>query len=819
MAPPLHRDLPQLPALQIAGALEQALSERGAAVVCAPPGAGKSTLLPLTLLASETTSAKILMLEPRRIAARQIAHRMAELLGEQPGDTVGYRMRFESRVSQKTRIEVVTEGILTRMLTEDPGLEGVSTVLFDEIHERSLTTDVALALTRASKALLRPDLRIALMSATLDAEALCQALDAPLVSCEGRCFRVELHYTPADPRPEAVEEEVAKTIRQAHAATEGDILAFLPGEAAIRRCADQLGRLPGNTQVMPLYGMLPFKEQQAAVAPSTQGTRKIVLATPVAETTLTIEGVRTVIDSGFCRRPVFDEKNALSRLETMRISADMADQRSGRAGRTQSGICYRLWSRATQERMAPTRTPEILEADLSGTVLEIAAWGESQPEKLPWLTPPPPERIAAAKTLLAALGAIDAKGNITRHGRAMAALPCHPRIANMILRAKTPENKALATDIAAILEDRDPLAESSECGIDLRIRGLRRARQNGESGKWANALRSAQQYRRLCGAKEENGPVDPFECGMLLCAAYPERIGKRQEGAHGQFLLASEGLARVDGADPPSSADWLVAASINAVKGGAGRVFLAAPVAEEDLRELAVQRDNISWGRSGLIARREWRIGKLLLCERPLSDVPRERALELLCEAARKDGRSLFDWNDEVAALQRRMSTLAAWHPELGLPNVDTETLLESAEQWLPAVAPASLSAQALKKTDLCQAILGLLDYKQLQALEKFAPTRISLPGGKSAKLEYRQGAEAPILRIRLEDCFGLLDTPTVDGGKRKVLMELLSPGYKPVQLTSDLRSFWSSTYFEVRAELRRRYPKHPWPEDPIRKI
>lgn len=799
---------------QLAAELERTLRETGAAVVCAPPGAGKSTLLPLALLGAGP-GGRILMLEPRRLAARQIAHRMASLLGEKPGETVGYRMRFESSVSAKTRIEVVTEGILTRMLTEDPALEGVSTVIFDEIHERSLSADVALALTRASKALLRPDLRIVLMSATIDTGVLCKALGTRPLCSEGRRFPVKLHYSPSDPRPEALEETVVKIIREAHAAHPGDMLVFLPGEASIHRCSEKLGTLPGGTRVLPLYGMLPFQAQQEAIAPSAPGSRKVVLATPVAETSLTIEGVRCVIDSGFCRQPRFDTHNAMSRLETMRISADMADQRSGRAGRTQSGICYRLWSRATQERMAPTRTPEILEADLSGTVLEIAAWGESQPEKLPWLTPPPPERIAAAKTLLAALGAIDAKGNITRHGRAMAALPCHPRIANMILRAKTAENKALATDIAALLEDRDPLSERSECGIDLRIRGLRRARQNGESGKWANALRSAQQYRRLCGAKEENGPVDPFECGMLLCAAYPERIGKRQEGAHGQFLLASEGLARVDGADPLSSADWLVAASINAVKGGAGRVFLAAPVAEEDLRELAVQRDNISWGRSGLIARREWRIGKLLLGERPLSDVPRERALELLCEAARKDGRSLFDWNNEVAALQRRMSTLAAWHPELGLPNVDTETLLESAEQWLPAVAPASLSAQALKKTDLCQAILGLLDYKQLQALEKFAPTRISLPGGKSAKLEYRHGAEAPILRIRLEDCFGLLDTPTVDGGKRKVLMELLSPGYKPVQLTSDLRSFWSGTYFEVRAELRRRYPKHPWPEDP----
>ncbi len=814
---------------QLAAELLRALREKGAAVVCAPPGAGKSTLLPLALIGAgpladgapgttQCPDGRILMLEPRRIAARQIAHRMAWLLGESPGERIGYRMRFESRVSARTQIEVVTEGILTRMLADDPGLEGVSTVIFDEIHERSLSADVALALTRASKALLRPDLRIVLMSATLDTEALCKTLDAPLVAGEGRLYPVELYYSTSDPRMDSLEEEVAKKVRESLRSAEGDILAFLPGERSIKRCAALLGSLPESVRVLPLYGLLPFKEQQEAVAPSQAGYRKVVLATPVAETSLTIEGVRTVIDSGLCRRPIFDERSALSRLETVRISADMAEQRCGRAGRTASGTCYRLWSKATQERMAPTRQPEILEADLTGTVLDIAAWGESQPERLPWLTPPPPERIVAAKKLLAALGAIDGKGNITRHGKAMAALPCHPRIANMILRAETPENKSLATDIAALLDDRDPMPQCNEAGIDLRIQGLRRARrQKGEGGAWATLIRSAQQYRSIAGAKEDNGSVNPFECGSLLCAAYPERIGKRMEEGHGKFLLASEGSASVDGADPLAAADWIVAASLNAAKGSAGRIFLAAPVDKEDLRAMARRRDCVGWNhRDGAVnARREWRIGHLLIGQQPLSDVPREQLLEALCEAARKEGRSLFDFSDEVTQVQRRIGTLAAWHPELELPSVDTEALLACPEKWLPALAPPTLNIPSLKKTDLCAAILSLLDYKQMQALDRLVPSHISLPGGKRIRLEYRQGAEAPVLRVRLQECFGLLDTPTVDDGRKKVLMELLSPGYKPVQLTTDLRSFWSGTYFEVRAELRRRYPKHFWPDHP----
>ena len=800
----------------MAGTVNDALSERGGAVVTAPPGAGKSTLLPLTIL-DALSEGKVVMLEPRRVAARQIAERMAWMLGEPVGRTVGYRMRFEQCVSAGTRIEVVTEGILVRRLVDDPGLEGVSVVIFDEFHERSLTTDVALALTREAREMLRPDLKLVLMSATIDAEPICRALDLPHIESRGKMFPVEVLRGAEEARPENAAELVARTVREAHGKQEGDILAFLPGEADIRRCAELLGTALAPTQVFPLYGMLPASEQRRAIAPSAAGERKVVLATPIAETSITIEGVRVVVDSGLCRKPVFDPQRGLSRLETVRISQDMAAQRTGRAGRVAPGVCYRLWSLATEQRMASIRVPEVLEADLAPTVLDIAAWGESHPERLPWLTPPPAYALSQARQLLQSLDAVDENGRITPHGRKLSALPCHPRVAQMLLKADTPYRKALAADLAALLEEKDPL-DTTEAGAYLRLKALRDARRSRREGRWSRIARIAEQYRNMVRVPEDNADPDPFEAGALLAAAYPERIAKAWKDGVGRFCLAGGDLAAVDPSDPLAASEWLAIGSLHAAPGGVGRIFLAAPLGASDLKPYLRRRDVIAWdGRQGSVtARRESRVGQLPVSSQPLPDVPREEIVRVICEAARKEGTSMLDFSDDVQNLQRRVAAVAAWHPELELPDLSTETILDRAPEWLPPFIGKATSTAELKRIDLCAALWSLLTWPQQQAVDRLAPSHITVPTGSRIRVEYRQGADAPVVRVRLQECFGLVDTPRVDDGRRPVLMELLSPGFKPVQLTADLRSFWENAYFEVRKELKRRYPKHAWPDDPL---
>ena len=782
----------------------------------APPGAGKSTLLPLTIL-DALPEGKVVMLEPRRVAARQIAERMAWMLGESVGKTVGYRMRFEQCVSAGTRIEVVTEGILVRRLVDDPGLEGVSVVIFDEFHERSLTTDVALSLTREARTVLRPDLKLVLMSATIDATGLCAELDLPLVESRGKMFPVEVVRTGEEARPENAAELVARTVRLAHRNHEGDILAFLPGEADIRRCSELLGESLAPTRVFPLYGMLSGEEQRRAIARSMVGERKVVLATPIAETSLTIEGVRVVVDSGLCRKMVFDSQRGLGRLETARISRDMADQRTGRAGRVAPGVCYRLWGAVTEQRMPSIRVPEILEADLAPTVLSIAAWGGSRPDKLPWLTPPPALSLVRAQELLQELGALDASGIITAHGRALAALPCHPRVAQMLLKADTPDRKALAADLAALLEEKDPM-DTAEAGVYLRLKALRDARRSRREGRWIRMARIAAQYRQMVRVPEDNGDPDPFEAGALLAAAYPGRIAKAWKEGVGRFRLAGGDLAAVDPSDPLAGSEWLAVGSLHAAPGGVGRIFLAAPLGASDLKPFIRRRDIVVWdSRQGsVLAQRESRVGQLPVGTQPLSDMPREEIVRVICEAARKEGTSMLDFSDEVQNLQRRVAAVAAWHPELELPDLSTETLLQRAPEWLPPFIGKASSIAELKRIDLCEALWSLLTYLQQQAVDRLAPTHIAVPTGSRIRVEYRTGADAPVVRVRLQECFGLQDTPRVDAGRRPVLMELLSPGYKPVQLTSDLRSFWEGTYFEVRKELKRRYPKHAWPDDPL---
>ena len=879
-----------LPASLIADDVNSALRTHNSLVITAPPGAGKSTLLPLTILSSLGEGEKILMLEPRRLAARQIAERMAQILGETVGETVGYRVRFESKVSKRTRIEVLTEGILTRMLVDDATLDGVSIVIFDEFHERSINSDLALALTRQAQEIIRPDLKIVIMSATIDACGICAALKAPLIESEGRMFPVELHYADEDTDSRDIAAVAASTTIEAYKKHEGDILVFLPGQAEIERCFELLSNsqhlntspsqhlntsggalvssapttsqpittTPHHLTIHPLYGNLSPENQRRAIAPSAPGERKIVIATPIAETSITIEGVRVVIDSGLCRQVVFDARTGLSHLQTVRISMDMATQRMGRAGRVAEGVCYRLWTKASEHLMAEQRKPEIEEADLAPMVLDTAAFGESDVEALPWLTMPPRAGVFKAKELLMSLGAIDENGNITPIGKRMAALPCHPRIARMILATtclttstsqgvhlsplgfcRLPEQEvhqqhlttstshhnttSLACDIAALLEEKDPLSETGGTDLTLRLSALRAARRKGQMGRWQRIAKIAAEYRRMAHTDEENRDPAPTEVGLLVAHAYPERIA-RSTNSIGGYRLASGANVQLDATDQQSAHSWIAIASLHSAPGATGKVFLAAPLDPEDLNaEFVKEVDNISWDtkQGCVVMQREQRIGKLMLSEKPIHDADKEQVKSIVCEAMKKDGLTMMAWSEKaVEQVQRRVAQVAAWHPELALPDVSTEHLLSTAADWLPFYLEeggrVKSSVQELRKLNLAEIIWNLLPYEAQQEVDRLAPTHIEVPTGSRIRIDYRTGAEAPVLSVRLQECFGMERTPCVDDGKRPVLMELLSPGFKPVQLTQDLASFWQGTYFEVRKELRRRYPKHYWPENPL---
>ena len=884
----ITRQWASLPASQIAVGVNEALHTNSSLVVTAPPGAGKSTLLPLTILSSLGEGEKILMLEPRRLAARQIAERMAQMLGEQVGETIGYRVRFESRVSKRTRIEVLTEGILTRMIVDDATLDGVSVVIFDEFHERSINSDLALALTRQAQQIIRPDLKVVIMSATIDTSNICAALQAPLIESEGRMFPVELHYADKDTDPRDIAAAAASTTIEAYKKYEGDILVFLPGQAEIEHCYELLSKsqhftaspsqpintsthqhlttstsqptttTPHHLTIHPLYGNLSPEDQRRAIAPSAPGERKIVIATPIAETSITIEGVRVVIDAGLCRQVVFDARTGLSHLETVRISMDMATQRMGRAGRVAEGVCYRLWTKASEHLMAEQRKPEIEEADLAPMLLDTAAFGESDAEALPWLTMPPRAGVFKAKELLTALGAIDENGNITSIGKRMATLPCHPRIARMILATtnlttSTPQgvhlsplgfcrlpeqevhqqhlttstshhtNTSLACDIAALLEEKDPLSETGGTDLTLRLSALRAARRKKQLGKWQRIAKIAAEYRRMAHTDEDNRDPAPTEVGLLVAYAYPERIA-HSTNSIGGYRLASGANVQLDAADQQSAHSWLAIASLYSAPGTTGRVFLAAPIAPDDLeKEFVKEVDNIAWDtkQGCVVMQREQRIGKLILSQKPIHDADKERLKGIVCEAMKKDGLTMMAWSEKaVEQVQRRVAQVAAWHPEMALPDVSTEHLLSTAADWLPFYLEeggrVKTSVQELRKLNLAEIIWNILPYEAQLEVDRLAPTHIEVPTGSHIRIDYRSGAEAPVLSVRLQECFGMERTPCVDDGRQPLLMELLSPGFKPVQLTQDLASFWQGTYFEVRKELRRRYPKHYWPENPL---
>ena len=739
-------------------------------------------------------------------------------------------MRLDTRVGPRTRIEVVTEGVLTRRLQSDPGLDGVGLVVFDEFHERSLAADLGLALTHQAQGLLRPDLRILVMSATLDGAPVARLLgDAPLVTSEGRSFPVETHYLdrPVEGR---VEGAVAAGVRRALAEAEGDVLAFLPGAGEIRRAESQLreGGLPDGVFVAPLYGALPAEAQDRAVAPAPPGRRKVVLATDIAETSLTIEGVRAVVDGGLARRPRFDPRSGMTGLVTVRIARSSADQRRGRAGRLAPGVCYRLWTTTEQAHLAPSTPPEIADADLAPLALDLAAWGAA-PDDLAWLDPPPPGPFAQARDLLAALGALGREGRLTDHGRRMAGLALHPRLAHMLLAAEPLGLADVAADVAALLGERDPLRRpGGSADVDLRLRlellrggDLDRFRGlDVHRGALARIRQEAKHWRTRRGGSAGRGESRPAaldQAGLLLALAYPDRIAQRR--GEGRYRLRNGRAARLPDGDPLSDAPFLAIGSLDA-RGGEARVFLAAPLSPEEIEgpfaDQIEREDRVSWDDAAerVRARRVERLGAVVLKEAPLADPDPEAIADALVEAVRASEGRRLPWTKEARAVQARLAFLRhvfgdAW------PDRSDAALLATLDDWLRPYLVGVATATDLGRLDLSALLLHGLDHRQRAALDRLAPTHLTVPSGSRRPLDYSD-PEAPVLAVRLQEVFGLTETPRLADGRVPVTMHLLSPAQRPVQVTQDLASFWRDAYFDVRKDLRGRYPKHHWPENPL---
>ena len=825
--PPLHEFFSHLPIEQVLPALRDALLRSAAAVVQAPPGAGKTTRIPLALLAEPwLEDRRVLVLEPRRLAARAAARRMATTLKETIGATVGFRVRGETRIGPTTRIEVVTEGVLTRMLLDDPSLEGVGALLFDEFHERSIHADFGLALALQTQELLRPELRILVMSATLDGAAVASLLrGAPIVTSEGRVHPVEIRHL-AVRQNARIEDSVAAAVRTALARDDGSILAFLPGAPEIRRCLGLLerGALPGDVRVLPLYGDLPPAAQDSAIAPAPLRERKVVLATSIAETSLTIDGVRVVVDGGLSRVPRFSPRTGMTRLETVRVTRSSANQRTGRAGRTAPGVCYRLWAREEDVQLAEGARPEILEADLAALALDLAVAGIADPAQLRWLDAPPEAALAQARALLLQLGALDSGHRITSHGRAMAAFGMHPRLAHMLLVARARDRGATACLIAALLEERDVFrrdAPPRDPDLRTRLALVAGGDRSDSSVVDHDAVRRVrEQSRRL---REQlrvpsSESMDDSIGGILLACAYPDRVAQLRTGGGHRYLMRNGMGAELSDPGGLAGAMYLAVADLDG-RSPRARIYLAAPV---DLSELEdtfgrdIERNEVvTWdsGPGAVVAVYRERLGAIVLRERSLHTVDVELVSGVLVNAiARGDGLSLT-WSDAARGIRERIAFLRANDP--AWPDVSDDTLLATLCDWLRPHLAGLRRRSDVQRLPLDNIMLDMLTWEQRRQLDELAPTHLVVPTGSRIAIDYADPA-APVLAVRLQEMFGLAETPRIGGGRVTLTLHLLSPAHRPVQVTRDLAGFWKSSYFAVRKDLRGRYPKHAWPEDPL---
>jgi ATP-dependent helicase HrpB len=809
-----------LPIDDVMPELRETLAGARNCVLEAPPGAGKTTRAPLGLLdAAWLNGKKILMLEPRRVAARMAAARMAQELGESAGDTVGYRVRLDSKVGPRTRIEVLTEGLLTRRLQSDPELRDVGLVIFDEFHERSLNADLGLALAVETQSALNEDLRILVMSATLDGAKVAATLGgAPVVRAQGRMYPVETIYAPpVKPIAQAMADAIGRALRLG----EGGILAFLPGEGEIRRVQRELEARPdaGGLAIMPLYGALPAAAQDMAVAPLRDGRRKIVLATAIAETSLTIEDVRIVVDSGLQRLAAYDPATGFTRLVTQTVSLASADQRRGRAGRVGPGLCVRLWAEAQTRALRPYTPPEILTSDLAPFVLELAQWGVQSADGLALMDRPPPSAWSEARETLMRLEALDRDGRIAPHGREILRFGAHPRLAHMMIRAAGKSWGATAAAVAAILAERDVLKTmQGRRDVDLRTRleffahgGMA---EGADRAGLARAKEQAGVWRRQLGAR-----ADELEAGLagpLIALAFPERVAQRR-GA-GSFRLASGRGAAMEATDALAKSEFLAVAALDGADANA-KVHLAAPLSLAEIEDLfpnaIEQRDAAGWDskEQAVVARSERRLGALILQSRPLTGVPQERLVEGAIQGLRELGLQALDWTPAAQSLRTRIEFVRRIDPEGGWPDMSDNALETGLETWLGPFLGGVTRRAHFAKVDVREALAAMLDWGARKKLDALAPETILVPSGSNIAVDY--GPEGPVLAVRLQELFGLAETPRVGGGTVPVTLHLLSPARRPVQVTKDLKSFWTTGYPEVKKDLKGRYPKHFWPDDP----
>ena len=839
--------LPELPITEVLPAIRQALAQAHELVLEAPPGAGKTTLVPLALVNEPWLSGqKIIMLEPRRMAARAAARRMASLLGEQAGQTVGYRIRQETRVSQHTRIEVITEGILTRMLIDDPSLEGVGLLIFDEFHERSMDADFGLALALQSRELFRDDsnpLRLLVMSATLDGYAIATLLGgAERVRSAGKMFPVTLHYGQAKRLDDNIVKQMLNTLPGIIREHTGSVLVFLPGQAEINQIAahlDQKQKDPEqqDTLILPLYGALPLREQQRAIEPMA-GKRKVVLATDIAETSLTIEGISVVVDSGLCREPCFDPATGMTRLQTRRISKDSSVQRMGRAGRLGPGHCYRLWSEQQQAQLAQQSTAQILQADLAPLALQLIAWGVNDINELSWLDPPPPGPMSQALNLLQSLGAIHAtsqavsltNSSLSPHGVLMANMPTHPRLAHMLITAAHHGLGSYGAALAALLSDRSPLGRDHGADLSTQL-AIVIGEQHCHSqyrGWLQRTQQQAKNFQQLLGRIKAESTASPVNAacatGFLSACAYPDRIGHRKPGRSNHYLLSNGRTAILDPNDALGNSEWLAIAEVGGSmdrsdKASNDRIFSASALDPAlftgALQELLEAKDILLWDEQAdrFNAEHIQRIGKLLFQRKRIQQIPPEARIEALLELISKRGLGLLPWTPSIRQWQARVMLLHNLDSETW-PNFSDEYLLANAGSWLAPYLDSINKLADFQRLDLQSILSTLLPWPLPQQLQEQAPPTLQVPSGSQIRIDYTQ--TPPVLSVKLQEMFGCVDTPTIANGRVKLMLHMLSPAQRPLQITQDLAGFWNSSYFDVQKEMKGRYPKHRWPDQPL---